>query len=84
VIGVIVLKIDRAFDGLRFGLFSALYAAARLIIEAFRGDSTVINGVRTAQVWSLLGIVVALWLLRHWAAAQQAATHSSTLKVSDD
>ncbi|MBI5565621.1 MAG: prolipoprotein diacylglyceryl transferase, partial [Chloroflexi bacterium] len=83
VIACVVLKIDRAFDGLRFGLFIALYAASRFIIEAFRGDSAVINGVRTAQVWSLLGVVVALWLLRHWAT-QIAPALSSTLKVSDD
>lgn len=89
VIAAIVLRIDRAFDGLHFGLFIALYAASRLIIEAFRGDSSVINGVRTAQVWSLLGVLVALWVLRQWASAHSAAlahsaAHSSTLKVSDD
>ncbi len=77
-IGVIVLKNDRAFDGLRLGLFIALYAASRLIIEAFRGDSVVINGVRTAQVWSLLVLLGALWFMR------QSAAFSSTLKVSDD
>ncbi len=85
LIAAIVLKIDRVFDGLRFGLSIALYAASRLIIEAFRGDSAVINGVRTAQVWSLLGLLVALWVLRHWATAPVAASaHSSTLKVSGD
>jgi prolipoprotein diacylglyceryltransferase len=96
VIAAIVLRIDRAFDGLRFGLFSALYAASRLIIETFRGDSAIINGVRTAQVWSLLVMLAAIWLLRQWAsaaaqsaahsavaAAQNAAAHSSTVKVSD-
>lgn len=82
VIGLIVLKIDRAFDGLRFGLFVAFYAAARLILEAFRGDSVVINGVRTAQIWSLLALLVAVWLLRYWAA--QGAAFSSTLKVLDE
>ncbi len=77
-IGVIGLKINRAFDGLRFGLFIALYATTRLIIEAFRGDSVVINGVRTAQIWSLLVLLAAVGVLRRWAA------FSSTLKVSDD
>src|SRR5512139_2088489 len=42
VIGVIVLKSDRAFDGAWFGLFMALYAASRLFIEGFRGDSETI------------------------------------------
>ena len=84
-IAAIGLKIDRAFDGLRFGLFIALYAASRLFIEAFRGDSAVINGVRTAQIWSLMVLVSALWVLRQWASAHGAAAgHSSTLKVSDD
>ncbi|HZY40702.1 MAG TPA: prolipoprotein diacylglyceryl transferase family protein [Anaerolineae bacterium] len=67
VIGWIVLKSDRVYDGWRFGLFVALYAASRLIVEAFRGDSVTVNGVRTAQVWSLIVIVVAVGLLRRWA-----------------
>lgn len=70
LIGVIVLKIDRVFDGLRFGLFVAAYAAARLILEAFRGDSMVTNGVRTIQVWSLIVVVVALLVMRRWAMSQ--------------
>lgn len=67
VIGVSVLKIDRAFDGFRFGLFVAAYAAARLILEAFRGDSLLVNGVRLTQVWSLAVIILALLLMRRWA-----------------
>jgi prolipoprotein diacylglyceryltransferase len=83
VIAAIVLRIDRVFDGLRFGLCIALYAASRLIIEAFRGDSPIINGVRTAQVWSFLVMLAAIWVVRQWAiAAQSAHTHSSTFKVS--
>ena len=39
VIGVIVLKADRPFDGARFALFVALYASSRLFLEAFQGDS---------------------------------------------
>lgn len=70
LIGVIVLKIDRVFDGVRFGLFVAAYAAARLILEAFRGDSILTNGVRMTQVWSLMGVVVALLVLRRWAMPQ--------------
>lgn len=70
VIGVIVLKIDRVVDGVRFGLFVAAYAAARLILEAFRGDSILTNGVRMTQVWSLIVVVVTLLLLRRWAMPQ--------------
>ncbi len=78
VIGWIVLKGDRGFNGRRFGLFVALYAASRLIIEAFRGDSIVVNGVRIVQVWSLIVLVAAVWLLRRWTMA----SHSSSIKVS--
>ena len=67
VIGLIVLKTDRAFDGAWFGLFAALYAASRLFIEAFRGDSETMGGLRTAQVWSLIVLLIALILLRRWA-----------------
>ena len=75
VIGWIVLKGDRVFDGRRFGLFSALYAASRLIIEAFRGDSVVIDGVRTVQVWSLGVLLAAVWLLRQWARPEARWRH---------
>ncbi len=67
VIGLIVLKTDRAFDGAWFGLFGALYAASRLFVEAFRGDSDTLGGLRTAQLWSLLVLLIMLVLLRRWA-----------------
>jgi prolipoprotein diacylglyceryltransferase len=67
VIGVIVLKSQRPFDGAWFGLFLALYSTSRLFIEAFRGDSETIGGLRTAQLGSLIVLLVALVLLRHWA-----------------
>lgn len=67
VIAVIVMKTTRPFDGARFGLFVALYAGSRLFIEAFRGDSETIGGVRTAQAWSLIVLLLALFALRQWA-----------------
>lgn len=67
VIGVIVLKSDWAFDGAWCGLFMALYAASRLFIEGFRGDSETIGGLRTVQGWSLIVLLVTLVLLRRWA-----------------
>ena len=69
VIAVIVLKADRPFDGARFGLFVVLYAGSNLFIEAFRGDSETIGGVRIAQVWNLIILLSALIALRHWATA---------------
>jgi prolipoprotein diacylglyceryltransferase len=75
VIGVIVLRSERSFDGAWFGLFAALYAVLRLFIEAFRGDSETIGGLRTAQLWSLIVLLIMLVLLRRWArsAALEAA-----------
>ncbi len=74
VIGLVVLKTRRAFDGARFGLFVVLYSASRLFIEAFRGDSETIGGLRTAQLWSLLVLLIMLVLLRRWARSTAAET----------
>lgn len=68
-IGLLVLKANRPFDGARFGLFVVLYAGARLFLEAFRGDSELIGGVRSAQVWSLSALLIMLIVLRRWALA---------------
>jgi prolipoprotein diacylglyceryltransferase len=73
------LKADRVFAGFRFGLGMALYAAARLAIEMFRGDSAIVNGVRIAQVWSLAILVGVLCLLRYWAASELTATTLSSI-----
>jgi phosphatidylglycerol---prolipoprotein diacylglyceryl transferase len=74
VIGATVLQSKRAFDGAWFGLFVALYSASRLFSEAFRGDSETIGGLRTAQVWSLIVLLVALVLLRRWARSAAVET----------
>ncbi len=81
VISLIVLKADRVFAGFRFGLGVALYAAARLLIEMFHGDSDLVNSVRVAQVWSLAILVGVLCLLRYWASAAQTSGLSSIFKV---
>jgi prolipoprotein diacylglyceryltransferase len=67
VIGLIVLRSNRSFDGARFGLFAALYAASRLLLETFHGDTATVAGIRVVQIWSLAALVVALWLLHRWA-----------------
>jgi prolipoprotein diacylglyceryltransferase len=74
VIGLIVLKTNRSFDGAWFGLFVALYSAARLLIEAFQGDSETIGGLRIAQVWSLIVLLLMLALLRRWARSSASET----------
>jgi prolipoprotein diacylglyceryltransferase len=74
VIGLIVLKSNRAFDGVWFGLFVVLYAGSHLFIEGFRGDSETIGRLRTAQVWSLIVLAIMLIVLRRWAKSAEAET----------
>lgn len=51
--------------GLNFLLVVALSAGARLFLEAFRGDSLIwFDGLRAAQVISLLILLSTLWLVR--------------------
>lgn len=56
------------FAGFAFGLFVALTAAARLVVEAWRGDSLLWFGtLRAAQLVSLAILLAALVLLRRLA-----------------
>ncbi len=55
--------------GARFNflLVVALSAAARLFLEAFRGDSLVmVGGLRAAQVWGLIVLAACLGTMRYW------------------
>jgi phosphatidylglycerol:prolipoprotein diacylglycerol transferase len=53
---------EKAPAGRYFLLFVALSAAARLFLEAFRGDSVLIaGGVRTAQIAAWLVLAASLW-----------------------
>ncbi len=50
--------------GFRFMLFVALSAGARLFLEAFRGDSSLIfGGIRSAQIIALIILAASLFLL---------------------
>jgi prolipoprotein diacylglyceryltransferase len=52
----------RSTPGMRFWLFLALSAFARLILESFRGDSTLwLNTFRTAQAAAWLVLAISLW-----------------------
>jgi phosphatidylglycerol---prolipoprotein diacylglyceryl transferase len=62
------LRPDASFPGFAFGLFAALTAVARLLLESFRGDSVLWFGtLRTAQVVSLGILLAVLALLRKLA-----------------
>ncbi len=55
-------------QGFNFLLVVALSAAARVFLEAFRGDSLVwAGGFRAAQVVGVIVLAMALWLMRRWA-----------------
>ncbi len=53
----------------------AWYSAARVLIDAFRGDATVIaGGYRSTQVIALAVLLVALWLMSRLAASNEEIT----------
>ena len=64
-----IWRLSRArspFDGFSFLLVIALSAAARVFLEAFRGDSwIIIGGLRGAQVIGLIILALCLAALRH-------------------
>ncbi len=63
--------------GTIFVLFFTLSAAARVFLEAFRGDSaTLPNGWRIAQVLAWIVFAVGLWGLRKLTQSPQAITQS--------
>lgn len=63
-------------DGVNFLSVVALSAAARVFLEAFRGDSLIWpGGFRAAQVIGLFVLAASLWLMRTWA--QPAFPHSA-------
>jgi phosphatidylglycerol---prolipoprotein diacylglyceryl transferase len=85
LIGVILARIGRPFDGARFGSALAFYAASRLLLEAFHGDSSLTAGVRSVQLVSLAVLMVALVLLRRWAIeANKSGTVQDSSILSDD
>ncbi len=62
------------FPGYTFLRFTALTAAARLFLEAFRGDSLLmLGGIRTMQVVSLAALLLALLGMHLLATRTQAA-----------
>jgi phosphatidylglycerol:prolipoprotein diacylglycerol transferase len=58
--------------GVHFLTFIALSAAARLLLEGFRGDSVLIGGIRSAQVVAWLVLASSLWGLGRLLRKQNA------------
>ncbi|HEX9116296.1 MAG TPA: prolipoprotein diacylglyceryl transferase family protein [Anaerolineae bacterium] len=67
---VIIVRARRfaSFPGFLFLSWLTLSATARLFLETFRGDTTLIlGGLRLAQVLSLVVLLLGLWLMGRWA-----------------
>lgn len=64
--------------GLNFLLFASLTALARIFLEAFRADSSVIGDFRSVQVAGLLVLAFSLLLLHHWMGSLSPDTRLST------
>jgi prolipoprotein diacylglyceryltransferase len=64
----------RARPGLRFWVFVALSAGARLLLESFRGDSALwLNTFRAAQAAAWLALALSLWQIGRQLAAFDSA-----------
>jgi len=61
---------SQAGDGINFLMWVALSSAARIFLEAFRGDSMIWpGGFRAAQVVSLIVLAITLFVMRPGASA---------------
>ena len=69
ILGVILKKPFMDFgSGINFLFLFSLSSLARLITEAFRGDSILWFGsIRAAQLVSLVLLIGTLWLIRDWS-----------------
>lgn len=69
-----IARISLSRPGLRWWAFIALSAAARLVLESFRGDSTLLfNFLRQAQVLAWLILAISLWQMGAQISTRQAA-----------
>ncbi len=78
ILGIVWFGGTSGIAGRKFMLFVALSAASRLIIEAFRGDSTLIfGGFRMAQILALVvlaGALAGLELLKQSSTREDGGT----------
>lgn len=62
-------------SGVNFLAVVALSAAARIFLEAFRGDSLIeAGGFRAAQVVGVVVLAIALWMIGNWSRPSTSAT----------
>lgn len=70
-----LIRQARAHPGLRLWLFVGLSAAARLALESFRGDSTILwNTFRAAQLAAWLALALSLWQIGRRVALTEDET----------
>lgn len=86
-LGIFVIAYKKPFgqagNGLNFLLVVALSSAARLFLEAFRGDSLIFaEGFRAAQVVNLFILAVALITMNVWARATKTDTAPDEILVN--
>jgi phosphatidylglycerol:prolipoprotein diacylglycerol transferase len=64
ILGLLLFRKPDSSPGVFFLTFAALTSGARLFLEAFRGDSTIIfGGLRSAQVLAWIVLAVSMCLL---------------------
>src|SRR3972149_8608684 len=70
--------LGQAGEGINFLRVVALSSAARIFLEAFRGDSVIWpGGVRAAQVVGLIVLAITLYTMRIWTQTGKPATTES-------
>jgi prolipoprotein diacylglyceryltransferase len=82
-LGIFYVAYRRPFNQpgrrVNFLLVVALSSAARIFLEAFRGDSLIWpGGFRSAQVIGLLILTCALFLMRRWGRESKSETKERT------
>jgi phosphatidylglycerol:prolipoprotein diacylglycerol transferase len=61
--------------GLNFAIYLALAATGSMLLETFRGDSLILaSGFRTAQVVSLLTLLISFWLFTIWGGLKKSVS----------
>lgn len=77
---IIVWRVRAARDGIIAGIAIAWYSGARVFIDAFRGDATILeNGYRVSQIIALSVLVMALWFI-----SQKGGTHAKEFEIQTD